>query len=63
MQKTMVRNGSLSIMLLVAIFAIMTISLFHGAASRTAEARVESPRTQSAVMMTADDFSGDFCAE
>ena len=63
MQKTMIRNGSLSIMLLVAIFAIMTISLFRGAMSRTAEAYAGHSRMQNAVVMTVNDFSGDSCAE
>ena len=63
MQKTIVRNGSISIMLLAAIFMIMAISLFHGATSRTAAANVQRHDTHDAVVMTVDTVSGGSYAD
>ncbi|MBQ7545592.1 MAG: hypothetical protein IJT41_01320 [Clostridia bacterium] len=63
MQKTLVRNASVSIVLLVAILAVMTISLLHTAMCRMSEANVGTDRLQNAVVMTDDHFSGESFAE
>ena len=63
MQKTLVRNASVSIILLVAILAVMTISLLHTAMSRISETNVGIDRLQNAVVMTDDRFSGESFAE
>ena len=58
MQKTIVRNASVSIMLLVAIFMIMAISLFHGAMSRAAAVGTADGDIRNAAVMTVDTVSG-----
>ena len=63
MPKTLVRYSSVSIILLVAILAVMTISLLHTAMSRISETNVGIDRLQNAVVMTDDRFSGESFAE